>query len=163
MPVVGTPATGVMLTRDMIRMSLRDIAGGIPNTGVVNVLLDNVEFSDADLENAMAFTVDRYNAMTPVTNASAGSINRFILLKGVIGFLLHSESYRQLRNQATVQDGDVAPIGIDDKQAMYAQLAQLADQQFEQYARGVKTQRNMEAAYGGLGSGYSGTTRNRQG
>lgn len=160
MPVTGSPTTAPALTVDMIRMSIRDLAGAIPNTGVVNVLLDNVEFSDAEIQNAVAFTLDRYNAMTPVTNLPLANINRFVLLQGVVSFLLSSESYRQARNQATVQDGDVAPIGVDDKASLYAQMSQMADAKFEQYARGLKTQANMEAVYGGLGSGYRGGYRN---
>lgn len=159
MPVVGTPAPPRQLTRDDIRGFMRDVAGQVPGTGALNVLLDNVEFSDADIDRSVRFTVAKYNAMTPQTVATPDTINLYVLLNGAVAFLLRSEAVRQLRNQATVQDGDVAPIGADDKQALYAQLAKQFDDEFVLYARGIKTQNNMEAAYGGLGSGYRAANR----
>jgi hypothetical protein len=163
MPVVATPTAVPLLTRDAIRVSMRDLAGRIPNTGVDNILLDNVEFSDDELDNAVAFTVDRYNAMPPVSVLPAEAINRYILMIGTVCFLLSSESWRQARNQATIQDGDVAPIGIDDKAQLYSQLAQLACNEFREMAKQVKIQRNMESAYGAIGSGYSGVARTTRG
>lgn len=163
MPVVATPVVRPLLTRDAIRVSLRDLAGRIPNTGVDNILLDNVEFSDDDLDNAIGFTVDRYNAMTPVSSLTADGINRYVLLIGTVCFLLNSESWRQARNQATLQDGDVAPIGLDDKAQLYSQLAQLACAEFKQMAKELKIQRNMESAYGAIGSGYMGVSRTTRG
>ena len=159
MPIAATPANPTPLTRDDIRMYLRDVASQVPNTGVLNVLLENVNWSDADIDRGIRFTVARYNAMTPQTNATPATINIYVLLNGAVAILLRSEAIRQLVNQATVQDGDIAPIGIDDKQALYAQLAKTFDEEFTIYARGIKTQNNMESAYGGLGSGYRATSR----
>ena len=83
-----------------------------------------------------------------------------MLLIGTVRFLLQSESFLQIRNQATYQDGDIAPIGIDDKQAAYAQLAQvLRESEWDELVRGIKTQNNMEGAYNSLGSGYRNVTR----
>lgn len=70
-----------------------------------------------------------------------------------------SESFLQIRNQATVQDGDIAPIGIDDKSAAYAQLAQQLKAEVDEITRQVKTQNNMESAYDSVGSGYKNTSR----
>lgn len=159
MPVVATPVTPKLLNRDDIRMFMRDVAGQVPNTGVENILLDNVEFSDDDVEKAIRFTVDRYNAYTPMTNITEEGLNRYVLLNGVVCHLLKSEAVRQIRNQATAQQGDVAPIGIDDKMNPYVQLSQIFCVEFDTMAKQIKLQRNMEAAYGGLGSGYQNTAR----
>jgi hypothetical protein len=159
MPVTGTPVTTPVVTTDDVRGFLRDVAGQIPNTGVLNVLLDGPEYSDADLNRAIKFTVARYNAITPITLLDQNSINPWVLLVGTAAFLMKSEAFRQLRNQVTAQDGDVAPIGVDDKQAFYNQIAKMCDEEFMGMARGIKTQLNMEACYGSLGSGYRSVSR----
>lgn len=159
MPVVVTPVQTPVLTRDEVRGFLRDVAGQIPNTGVINVLLDGPEFSDADIERAIKFTTARYNAITPISNLDPNRINAWVLLVGVSAFLMRSERFRQLRNQVTAQDADVAPIGVDDKQAFYDQIATQCDEEFLRMSRGIKTQLNMEECYGELGSGYRNVSR----
>lgn len=159
MPVVVSPAQTQVLTRDEVRGFLRDVAGQIPNTGVINVLLDGPEFSDADIERAIKFTTARYNAITPISRLDPNSINPWVLLVGTSAFLMRSERFRQLRNQVTAQDGDVAPIGVDDKQALYDQVAAQCDEEFLRMARGIKTQLNMEESYGSFGSGYRSVSR----
>lgn len=159
MPVVATPVTPTILNRDDIRMFMRDVPGQVPLTGQENILLDNVEFSDADVERAIVFTVAKYNAITPMSNISEAGLNKYVLLNGVVCFLLKSEAIRQLRNQATAQQGDVSPIGIDDKTQLYQQLSQLFCAEFDTMARAIKTQLNMESAFGGFGSGYANTAR----
>lgn len=161
MSVVATPAPTPILTRDEIRGFMRDYPGPVPNTGVTNILLDNVEFSDDDLDRSVRFTVSRYNALTPVSNIQSGDVPLYILLLGASAFLLRSEAMRQIRNQATVQDGDVTPIGIDDKHVLYMNAAKMFSDEFLEMAKAVKIQRNMESCYGGFGSGYRGTARNR--
>lgn len=160
MPVTATPAAPPVLTRAMIRQIMRDYAGEVANTGVLNVLLDNVEFSDSDLDNAIVFTVARYNAITPISFIQADSINLFVLCQGVVAQLLQSEALRQVRNQATVQDGDVAPIGIDDKAQIYQAMSDKAADTFTQMAQRIKIELNMESMYGGFGSGYAAVARN---
>jgi len=127
-----------------------------------NILLDQVQFTDAELNNALEMCVSAFNAVTPQTNLTPMSFPqhlKYVLLIGTTRFLLMSESFMQARNQATVQDGDVSPIGIDDKAALYSQLAKGLKEEWDELVRGVKTQQNMESAYGTLGSGYRYTSR----
>ncbi len=155
MPVVGTPTTPVIVSKDQVRMFLRDRADK-------NILLDDVQFTDDELNLATEMAVSAYNAVTPQTALTPSSFPQhlqYLLLIGTVRFLLQSESFLQIRNQATVQDGDVAPIGIDDKMAQYAQLAQQLKAEWDELVRGVKTQNNMEGAYKNLGSGYRNVTR----
>lgn len=160
MPVIATPTTARIVTRDEIRRWLRDFPPGlVPKTGVMNVLLEGVEFSDEDVDAGLQGAVDRYNVMTPMTNLQLDGIPRMLLFYGAVAHLLASESFRQLRNQATVQDGDVQPIGIDDKTGPYTQASKLLWDKYDELARGVKTQRNMEAMYGSLSSGYTNVAR----
>lgn len=69
------------------------------------------------------------------------------------------EAFRQTRNQVTYQDGDIQPIGLDDKQAQYLALAAMCKQEFETTAKNFKISQNMEACYGSLGSGYRNVSR----
>jgi hypothetical protein len=164
MPVVLTRARRSVLTIDVIRKVMRDYAGRIKDTGEFNVMLDGVQFSDDEINNAMSLTVDRYNGLTPIIgNFTATDINRYTLCIGTICLLLNSESWRQVRNMSRVADGDVPEIGVDDKAAIYSQLADMACKDFLQQAREQKIQRNMEGAYGAFGSGYVGTSRQQRG
>lgn len=155
MPVVATPTTPTIISRDQVRMFLRDRADN-------NILLDAVQFTDNELDLAMEMAVSGFNAVTPQTNLTPQSFPQhlqWVLLIGTTRFLLMSESFLQVRNQATVQDGDIAPIGIDDKAALYSQLAQNLKTEWDELVRGIKTQNNMESAYTTLGSGYRNTSR----
>lgn len=159
MSVSATPVTTQIITQDDIRGFLRDVAGQVPGTGVQNIMFDLPEFSDADIQRAIKFTAARFNVMTPPSNDPVDTINAWLLLIGVSEFLMTSEAFRQTRNQVTYQDGDVAPIGLDDKQQMYLNLAQLLKAEFEEKAKAFKISRNMESAYGSIGSGYRNTSR----
>lgn len=127
-----------------------------------NILLDEVQFSDKDINLAIEMAVSAFNGITPQTRLTPMSFPthlRWLLLLGTTRFLLMSESFLQARNQATVQDGDISPIGIDDKSALYSQLAKGLKDEWDEQARGVKTQNNMESAYNTLGSGYRNVSR----
>ena len=154
MTISATPVVAPVLLQDDIRGFLRDVAGQVPDTGVTNVMFDLPEFSDNDLKRAIKFTVARFNVMTPISNDSEGSINPWLLLIGVSEFLMQSEAFHQVRNQVSYQDGDIQPIGLDDKQALYLGLANKCREEFEEKAKAFKISRNMEACYGSLGSGY---------
>jgi biotin carboxylase len=155
MPVVGTPVTPIIVSVDQVRMFLRDFANK-------NILLDNVQFTQDEVNLAVEMATSAFNAVTPQTSlvpASWPQHLQYVLLLGTARFLMMSESFLQIRNQATYQDGEIAPIGIDDKQAAYSQLAQLLKAEWDELVRGIKTQNNMESAYNDLGSGYRNVAR----
>lgn len=155
MPVVGTPTTPIIISKDQVRLFLRDRADK-------NILLDDVQFTDAELNLAMEMAVSAFNTVTPQTRLTPASFPQhlqYLLIIGTVRFLLMSESFLQIRNQATYQDGDISPIGIDDKQAAYSQLAQVLKAEWDELTRGVKTQNNMESAYNSIGSGYRNVSR----
>jgi len=136
------------LTVDMIRQFLRDV----PDK---NILLDDIEFADRDINLAIQLATSMYNSMPPATNLESVQIPIYILLLGVCYFLLNSEGVRQLRNQITAQDGNIAPVGIDEKEALYRTWAGNFKQEFTYTAQRYKTSQNMEDCYGTFGSGYS--------
>lgn len=159
MSVNATATTPLVVTVDEIRMFMRDVAGQVPNTGVENTMFDAPEFSDDDIRRAIKFTTARFNVMTPPSNDQPEQINIWLMLIGVAEFLMTSEAFRQKRNQVQYGAGDVQPIGLDDKFQLYMSMAQMMKAEFEDKVRAFKISRNMEAAYGHLGSGYRNSSR----
>lgn len=156
MPVIATPTATRLITREDVRVWLRDFPPGyVPGTGVLNTLLDGVEFSDADVDAGLRMAVDRYNGITPLTLLTEANVPRVLLMYGAAAHLFASESWRQMRNQATAQAEGVVPAGVDDKHGMYKGAAEALMAQFDTLATRIKVQRNMEAMYGGLSSGYA--------
>ena len=152
----------VQVTQNATPMTLDDIRAFMRDRPGYNILLDEVEFTDVDIDRAMRFTVMKWNALPPVTNLPGPEyINGWVLLCGVCGILLRSEGLRQVRNQLRTQDGNIAPVGIDDKEELYMRWSLMFSQEFEALARSAKMQQNMESILGsgpgvenGLSSGY---------
>lgn len=120
-----------------------------------NILLDDVQFSVEDVEDAMHFAVEQYNAITPVTAFTETNFpNDYVFLVGTCAHLMRSEGFLQLRNQLMYNDGDVNPIGVDDKYAAYTSLRDALYGEWREMSRAIKTQTNMEQGYGSLSSGY---------
>ena len=138
------------LTLSQITRFLRDYPS-------YNVLLDSeVQFSEEEVTDAMHFAVEHYNAMTPVTMYTEDTFpNDYVFLIGTCAHLMRSEGFKQLRNQLTYVDGDVSSIGVDDKYAAYTALKSDLAAEWKELSRGIKTQTNLENAYGSLSSGYS--------
>jgi hypothetical protein len=120
-----------------------------------NILLEDVEFSEDDINLAVKLTLAKYNAMLPQTTVvSPGYLNEYLLLMGVCSILMRSEGVRQVRNQLVTQDGNIAMAGLDEKQAIYAEWAERFNLEFTKMAQDIKMQNNMEECYGSFGSGY---------
>ena len=147
MPVVLTSVTLPILTSDDVRLFLRDFPQ-------FNLLLDQVQFTNSEISKAVDFTVDNFNVIPPITSFSADIIPKSLLLIGTVSWLLRSESFLQVRNQVTYSDGDISPIGIDDKAGLYSQLARELRDQFQIESQKFKIADNMSKAYGSVGSGY---------
>jgi len=140
------------LTTDDIRMFMRDQ----PN---YNILLDDIEFATEDITRAMRLTVSKWNAITPISNLTdPAQLNEWILLCGVCCILLKSEGIRQKRNQMLSQDGNIKPVGLDEKAGLYLKWSLVFCDEFERLAMRVKIQQNMESILNSRGnclrSGY---------
>lgn len=150
MPIVLTPASPIIVTLDEVRRFMRDF----PDK---NILLEDVEFSQEDINQAAKFIVSAYNVTTPLTQFTLEGWpvgHEFLLLLGIAWYLMKSAAFLQVRNQATYQDGDVAPIGIDDKYQLYMNMAQVLKQDWDLKVKESKIQMNLEAGYGYVSSGY---------
>ncbi len=148
---VQLPADAFRITSEEIRMFMRDQPD-------YNILMDDIEFRDSDIVRAMRLTVAKWNAIPPITNlVSPSQLNEWVLLCGVCCILLKSEGLRQKRNQLTVQDGNIAPVGLDEKEAIYLKWSMIFCEEFDTLAKQAKIQQNMESILGPnkcLRSGY---------
>jgi hypothetical protein len=145
----------VVVQANRLPLSTEDIRWFLRDTPQHNILLpDGVEFSDDDIQRAVRFATSKYNALTPVSVDPSSSLNEYMLLCGVCAILLRSEGIRQNRNELRAQDGNIAPVNLDEKQAQYANWADRMQQEFDFHARNIKTQQNMESMYGKISSGY---------
>lgn len=137
---------------DCVRLILRDFA-------LNNILLDEVQFSDAEIDRAIEMATLRFNSTPVLTSFDWRSIPEDILFHGVAYWLMLSESFLQLRNQVSVPADDLGVIGIDDKYQLYTQHAQQMRQTFEQHIRDWKDAYNINRGYGSFHSGYSNVSR----
>jgi hypothetical protein len=145
-------------------MFMRDYALGKLPGGQGNIILDDIQFTKDELDFAIEMSISCFNGMTPISTFNAENFpNAYLMLLGVARFLLMSESIHQLRNQISVQDGDIAPSGIYEKSQAYVALSQALQSEWQFMARNMKNQFNMEGAYGFLGSGYKNVSRHRYG
>lgn len=136
------------ITVDDVKRFLRDY-------GEYNILLDEVEFTDDDVDSAKRFTIARFNARTPLTSYTADSFpNEWVLLMGIASHLMSSEAFLQLRNQVNFNDGGLTPVGIDDKFAAYVSLRNALSAEWSVIVGDMKQQMNMEGCYGSVWSGY---------
>lgn len=143
MSIQGTPTnssskyTNWVVTPDQVRDFMRDF----PDK---NILVDGVEFEDSEVERALKMTISMGNAIARPTSYSVTNFpNDYVLLMGVCSYLLKSEGLRQLRNEAMYQDGNIQPVGLDNKQQAYAALAAQYLQEFTQMLTAIKIQENM--------------------
>lgn len=148
------PVASISLLPNATTISLDDVRGFLRDYVDNNILLDNVQFTNAELQRALDYAVDEYNVFTPVSSGDASNIPKSILILGVASWLMKSESFLQLRNQATYQDGDIQPIGIDDKHQLYLQASRALKEEWQSVARAFKQQQNLESVYGSISSGY---------
>jgi len=150
MSIQGTPLNkskydGWVIDPEEVREFLRDFPDKNP-------LVDGVEFSDAEAEKAIKRTISMANVVARPTSYTVSSFpNDYVLLMGVCSYLLKSEATRQLRNEAMYQDGNIQPVGLDNKQQAYAALAAQFNQEFIQMLTAIKIQENLNS-FGSMGS-----------
>lgn len=150
MAIQGTPLDkstyeGWVINPDDVREFLRDYPDKNP-------LVDGVEFSDKDVEKAIKRTISMGNVTARPTSYTVTNFpNDYVLLMGVCSYLLKSEATRQLRNEAMYQDGNIQPVGLDNKQQAYTALAAQFNQEFIQTLTAIKVQENLNS-FGSMSS-----------
>ena len=139
-----------MLTIDDVRLYAKDLTE-------LNVLLEGeYQSSDELITLAMKLAVNDFNVVPPISQYSTSDFpSDTVLMYGILHHLANGEAERQLRNNVTY-NAQGLNAGIDDKFPQYNQLSQYYKQLFEQKIKELKTQQNLEKAWGGSFSPYAG-------
>lgn len=143
--------TGGPPTIQEIRLHLRD------SGAEENLLLDNIKFDDAEIALAISRPVQYWNEIPPDLNYRYTTQNfpwRYHWLEGICAnlFWMVAEQFR-----ANNLKYSAAGVQVDDqnKQPDYAQAAQQRDAEWKTFVRRKKSELNLTAAFGGIGSPYA--------
>jgi hypothetical protein len=122
----------------------------------VNNESDNgVEFSNTRIELAMELALGKFNMIIPISNANVFNFpNKAILLYGTLAALCEGQAALMARNHMSYSDGGIT-VAVEERMALYRELAVSYGQLFETSARAVKLQRNIEDGWGGVSSDYA--------
>lgn len=139
-----------MITAADVRLYAKDDAA-------MNVLLQGRYQSEDDLiELALKLAVNDFNVVPPISSYAVSNFpSDTMLMYGTLHHLANGEAERQLRNQVTY-NAQGLNAGIDDKYQQYNQLALYYKQLFEAKIKEMKSQQNLEKAWGGSFSPYAG-------
>lgn len=147
----GTKHRGKMPTIQEIRMRLADSA-------VENDLLGQVEFSAADIVDAIRIPVREWNETPPLMTRYRFSCLNFpyyeLWMKGILYHLLRRAISHYQRVKLRVNHGGVS--GDDrEKDQEYMSMAELYRQEFRESLLNIKTQLNISQLGGTIASPYS--------
>lgn len=140
------------LTVSDIRQALWDVC---PEE---NILLDDLEFSDEEIMNAIRRPVDQWNELPPPMRLA--TVDNFPYrenwLRAACGILLETAGYRKLRNQLPYNG---AGLSVDEHAnwKAYVELGKRAATEFMQWALNHKKCLNVNEAWNYLSSPYGGS------
>lgn len=120
-----------------------------------NHLIDGNEFSNTRIDLAMTLAIDKFNMIPPIGNVNLYTFpSKQILLYGTLAFLCEGQSALLARNTMSYTDGGIT-IPVEERMALYQQLAVMYGQAFDVSSRGFKIQRNIEDGWGHVSSDYA--------
>ena len=123
-----------------VRLALMD------TSAEMNSLLDDLEFSDMMILNAVERAIDEWEETPPRLSKHFDGTNfpfREHLIKGAVGYLLQSIMYRYMRNRMQYSASGLT-FDKNDKGQVYLQLANMALQEWRGFIMTMKTSMNME-------------------
>lgn len=116
----------------------------------MNSVLDDLEFSDMMILNAIERAIDEWEETPPRLARRFDATNfpfREHLIKGAIGYLLQAIMYRYMRNRMQYSAAGLT-IDKNDKGNVYLQLAAQARQEWRLFVNSMKTSMNMDECFG---------------
>lgn len=120
-----------------------------------NHLLDGVEFSNTRIDLAMQVAIDRFNMIPPIGATNIYMFpSKLILLYGTLAALFDGQAALLARNHFSYQDGGIS-VPVEERMALYRELAVSYSQLFETSAKAIKIQMNIDEAWGGVASDYA--------
>ena len=140
-------------------VSIMDIRMALMDTSPeANQLLDDLEFSDSLILNAVERCVNEWNE-TPPGLAASFTITSFPykehLIKGAVGFLLEAITYRYMRNRMHYSAAGLS-LDTSDKGKEYQQMAVMARQEWKNFVAMKKTEHTMAEGFGTFSLPYFG-------
>lgn len=144
-----TPARVIQMIRSLLR-----------DNPDYNILLDDLQFTEEEVEIALELTASAYNVMPPATSLEWTNLPPILAVLGAIRFLNFSEANLQARNQVTLPTDRQEAMGVDDKFTLYLQLQRESRAEWEDKARKYKNSVNAESFYSEILSDYSYIGRN---
>jgi hypothetical protein len=118
-----------------------------------NYLLDDVEFTEEEINQAHGLAVDKYNSTLPLTDI-ATEIPRYEAIIGTTAILLRMRAINMVRNRLDYQNKNGTAVQDKNKAKEYLELAREMSAEFDARIKGLKVHLNIESCYGGVGSDY---------
>lgn len=157
MPLVGSaPIDATEEEYEILRSEIRAFMQDVPQK---NILLDDVEFKNSDIDNAVKRVVQWYNVMPVMSSLTWRQIPEIFIFQGAAAQLLLSGAILKLRNQLSVPTDGLGVISIDDNASAYASLGQQLKEEVKAAMRERKIEINQRQFYGSLSSGYANVSR----
>lgn len=127
-----------------IRLALMD------TSPEMNSVLDDLEFSDVMILNAVERAIDEWEETPPRLERHFDATTfpfREHLIKGAVGFLLQSVMYRYMRNRMQYSAAGLS-FDNNDKGQTYLMLSQQARMEWKAFVAAMKTSMNMDECFG---------------
>lgn len=127
-------------------MDIRRVLRDFPEA---NNLLDDYEFDEEEIRQAMTLTVDEWNDMTPqiIDYTLENFPYRTIMIRMTVGNLLQIAAMAFNRNKLTYTAGG-GSIGDQDKGPVYMQVGATLMDQARSQMRAKKTEINFDQCWG---------------
>lgn len=148
----GSSSEPHTITAMDVRLALMD------TSAEANQLLDDLEFSDMMIYNAIERCIDEWNETPPALARRFDATSfpyREHLIKGAVGYLMQAIAYRYTRNRMQYSAAGLS-LDSSDKGPQYIQLAQMARQEWKNFIAAKKTEHNMSECFGTVELPYFG-------
>ena len=140
----STSYSPMTITAMDVRMAIMD------TSPAVNNLIDDLEFSDAQIFHAVHRCINEFNEIPPRISQIFNGTNfpwTEHLVKGVAGYLLQEKAYQYLRNKMNYSAAGFT-YDQSDKGNTYIQLANAARNEWKAFMESKKTELNMADCFG---------------
>lgn len=140
----SNPYSPTTITALDVRMAIMD------TSALTNTLIDDLEFSDAQIFHAVHRCINEFNEIPPQISRIYNGTNfpwTEHLIKGVAGCLLQEKAYQYLRNKMNYSAAGFT-YDQSDKGNTYIQLANAAKQEWHMFINSKKTELNMSDCFG---------------
>ena len=139
----GSRAGNHTVTPMDVRLALMD------TSPEMNSLLDDLEYSDVMILNAVERAMDEWEETPPMLSRHFDATTfpyREHLIKGAVGYLLQSVMYRYMRNRMQYSASGLS-FDSNDKGQTYLMLAREARAEWKNFIAAAKTSMNMNECF----------------